>query len=459
MVETLSTNASPSPEGRKAVIVGGGPTGTLTALYLAQMGWQVSVYERRSAEFKASGNRRSFNIILSSRGRKALTDIGVELPPEKQVLLQGNVRHTAKGGALGKGFSDAVSVDRATLAQVLISEGQHRFPDKIQYHFDQTLLQVNFQDKTALFQGKQDQHQQNFDLLIGADGVFSTVRTLMESKLQGFEVQQNRDNMMYKICDLGFAKDLPGAEEKWAESFHTWPSVQPLTLLAPPSTDGSLKGVLILPQVGDITYETIQSETDVLALFKEKFPDVFPKLDQVGLPPQFAQDLLSQKAAYGGITTQCNQFEGGDCVVLLGDAAHSVWPSLGQGCNAALESCRMFAEVLAQTKGDVSLALPAYTAARKPDTDAVARLSEIGFGGNKRAGNILFIAKVVILMLLHKLLPRWFHKYALFQLGDADVPYSKIWQQVQHQNQQLRSVLTILMGIVLVGSIVVLKMI
>lgn len=446
MVETLSANTSPSPEGRKVVIVGGGPTGALAALYLAKMGWHVSVYERHSAEFKASSNRRSFNIILSRRGRKALTDIGVELPPDKQVLLQGNVRHTAKGGALGKGFRDAVSVDRATLAQVLIAEGQHRFPENIQYHFDQTLLQVNFQDKTALFQGKQDQQQQNFDLLIGADGVFSTVRTAMESQLQGFEVRQNQDSMMYKICDLGFAKNLPGAEQKWAESFHTWPNAQPLTLLAPPSTDGSLKGVLILPQVGDITYETLQSEADVLALFKEKFPDVFPHLEQAGLPPQFAQDLLSQKAAHGGITTQCNQFEGGDCVVLLGDAAHSVWPSLGQGCNVALESCRMFAEILAQTQGDLSLALPAYTAARKPDTDAVAQLSEIGFGGNKRASSILFITKVVILMFLHKLLPRWFHKYALFQLGDADVPYSKIWQQVQRQNSQLRLVLATLIG-------------
>lgn len=456
MVETLSANDSPSPEGRKVVIVGGGPTGALAALYLAQMGWQVSVYERRSAEFRASSNRRSFNIILSRRGRKALRAIGVELPSEKQVHLQGNVRHTAKGAALGKGFQDAVSVDRATLAQCLIEEGQHRFPDNIQYHFDQTLLQVNLEDKTALFQGKQDQHQQNFDLLIGADGVFSTVRTAMESQLQGFEVQQNQDNMMYKICDLGFAKDLPDAEDKWATSFHTWPNAQPLTLLAPPSTDGSLKGVLILPQSGDITYDTLQSEADVLDLFKEKFPDVFPHLDQAGLPPQFAQDLLSQKTAQGGITTQCNRFEG-DCVVLLGDAAHSVWPSLGQGCNVALESCRIFAEILAQTKGDLSLALPAYTAARKPDTDAVAQLSEIGFGGNKRASNILFITKVVILMFLHKLLPRWFQKYALFQLGDADVPYSKIWQQAQGQNSQLRLVLTMVMGIIPVIWLVVLR--
>ena len=47
-----------------------------------------------------------------------------------------------------------------------------------------------------------------------------------------------------------------------------------------------------------------------------------------------------------------------------------------------LESCRVFAEVLAPNpRRFILLALPAYTDTRKPDTDAVAQLSEIGFGG------------------------------------------------------------------------------
>lgn len=448
MVNALSAKTPPSDEKRTAVVVGGGPAGALIALYLAEMGWQVSVHERRSVENQASSNRRSFNIVLSNRGLKALEAIGFQLPIDKQVVLKGNVRHTGKSAALSKQFKGSVSVDRYTLAQSLILEGKHRFPEKIRYHFDQTLLQLNIQDKTALFQEKSGQHQQKFDLLIGADGVFSTVRDEIKSQVEGFQVRQKKDNMMYKICNLGLAKDLPGAVEAWAESFHTWPNAQPITLLAPPSIDGSLKGVLILPQEGEITYEKIQTEEDILALFKGKFPDIFPNLEQTGLPPKFAQDLLSQKASYGGITTICSRLEVNNCVVLIGDAAHSVWPSLGQGCNVALESCRIFAEVLTQEKGDLSLALPIFTKTRKPDVDAVAQLSEIGFGGSNRALNVLFIAKVLVLMLLHKLLPMWFRNYALFQLGDAEVPYSKIWQQVQRQDKQLLSMLAILVGLI-----------
>lgn len=445
-----NTNApNPAANPRKnVVIVGAGPTGALTALYLAQMGWQVSVYERRPAQPDADGSRRAYNIVLNSRGLKAIAQAGVELPPDKRVVLQGNVRHTAKGAALSQGFSNSVSVDRTTLAQCLIQAGKDRYPSQIQYHFQHTLQTINVQAKTASFQGPTGVHPQTFDLLIGADGAFSTVRAEMVAQLPGFQVQQNQDQMQFKICQLGSAADLPGATDIWAECFHTWPNVQPVSLLAPPSTDGRLRGVLILPQQGEFTYEKLQTEAAIADLFTQKFPDIFPELRSKGFPPEFVEDLLAQKAAYGGITTICNRFDG-DGVVLLGDAAHSVWASLGQGCNVALESCRVFAETLGQNQGDLNQALATYTAIRKPDTDAIAKLSEIGFGGNKRVGNWLFFSKIVALMLLHKLFPEWFQTFALLQIGNAEVPYRQIWQQSQTQNRQFFILLTIVIGLLL----------
>lgn len=43
MVNSPSAKPLPSDKKRKAVVVGGGPTGTLIALYLAQADWNVSV--------------------------------------------------------------------------------------------------------------------------------------------------------------------------------------------------------------------------------------------------------------------------------------------------------------------------------------------------------------------------------------------------------------------------------
>lgn len=36
---------------RKAVVIGAGPVGCLTAISLSKMGWQVEVYEGRSGKF------------------------------------------------------------------------------------------------------------------------------------------------------------------------------------------------------------------------------------------------------------------------------------------------------------------------------------------------------------------------------------------------------------------------
>jgi kynurenine 3-monooxygenase len=162
--------------------------------------------------------------------------------------------------------------------------------------------------------------------------------------------------------------------------------------------------------------------------------------------------LLEQKVSYGGITTICSALHGGDSVVLVGDSGHSLWASLGQGCNVALESCRILAETLLKYNGDLSSALPAYTRDRKPDVDAIARMSEQGFGGNKRVGNSVFFAKLIVLYFCHKLIPSLFQEPAITQIAKADVRYSDIEQQMHRQDRQIvvlvLSLVAVIVGIV-----------
>ena len=124
-----------------------------------------------------------------------------------------------------------------------------------------------------------------------------------------------------------------------------------------------------------------------------------------------------------------------------------MWASLGQGCNVALESCRVLAETLTEHDGNLSVALSAYTGDRKPDTDAIGRLSEAGFGGNKRAGNVLFFTKIIALSLLNKLLPRLFAKPAIVNLSKAEIRYSDIEDQSQIQEKQLFAMFAIAIAI------------
>jgi kynurenine 3-monooxygenase len=70
-----------------------------------------------------------------------------------------------------------------------------------------------------------------------------------------------------------------------------------------------------------------------------------------------------------GQSATCSQLRGGR-VVLLGDAA-APFPPIGQGVNAAMESALVLDEVLAKPGVDLRDAAARYSAAWKPESDAV----------------------------------------------------------------------------------------
>ena len=72
---------------------------------------------------------------------------------------------------------------------------------------------------------------------------------------------------------------------------------------------------------------------------------------------------------------KCSSLHSGN-VVLVGDAGHSMFPALGQGCNSAIESASALVELLDRHGGDnLEQALEAYTNMRLPEVSAAADLS------------------------------------------------------------------------------------
>lgn len=67
----------------RAVIAGGGPAGSLMAIYLARIGgFKVDIFEASTREGITDPSNRAYNIVFMKRGLDALREGGVDLVEE-----------------------------------------------------------------------------------------------------------------------------------------------------------------------------------------------------------------------------------------------------------------------------------------------------------------------------------------------------------------------------------------
>ncbi|CAM9316308.1 unnamed protein product [Hapterophycus canaliculatus] len=268
-------------------------------------------------------------------------------------------------------------------------------------------------------------------MLVGADGVNSRVRSALEKQVPEFTVRQREDFVAFKTVSIP-VMEMEGAEEDWKQRFHVANS-DIGCLMAPARSDGVLTAVIALSDKGKPSFESLMKTTqDVKAFFARHYPFAF---GPDGPSEETAKDFL-EKRPQRLRSTFCSSLVHGS-TVLIGDAAHSMWASLGQGVNAALEDCQVLAQVLeAATEGesetrpvDVPKVLDAYNERRFEDARAVCELSEEGMGAG-RTMRPAFAAQLFLTVLLNKTLgrlaPKVFQPPSLMTIGDGEMSYSDI---------------------------------
>lgn len=353
----------------RTIVVGAGLVGSLLAIFLAKKGHQVDVFERMPDLRKVNlTSGRSINLTLCDRGLRVLDSVGVGPAVRKvAVPVYGRFIHDVKGASVFQPYgnnNEAIhSIARSDLNKVLLDFAASHFA--INFHFNEKCLDIDLANATAgmknLESGQSTQHRA--DRIFGADGAYSTVRLQMQSKTR-LNFSQQYWEQGYKELDVRATGNDGWAAEK--NVIHIWPRGHYM-LIGFPNIDGSFTCSLHIPFEGPLSFASLRTAEALLKLFSESFPDVVP------LMPNLSEDFFTHPAN-SMVTIKCSPWAHQSKVALIGDAAHSIYPSYGQGANAGFEDCAVLSDCMEQYGDDWATLLREFEKRRKPNTDAIADL-------------------------------------------------------------------------------------
>lgn len=359
------------------IIVGAGLAGSLMAIYLAQKGLAVEIFESRPDMRKtAISAGRSINLALSDRGILPLQEVGViDKVMAEAVKMPGRMLHSVEGklqfAPYGKDSSQYInSISRGGLNQLLMTEAESY--EGVNIHFNQKCTDINFDSCTVTTEDYITKEKKTFTgcTIIGGDGANSAVRNALEKEIEGYKAKVDWLEHGYKELSIPPMKDADFALEK--NALHIWPRGNYM-LIALPNADGSFTCTLFFPYHGEISFESLNSPQKVQAFFEEQFGDAVPHL--VHLQEEFANNPVGKLG-----TLKCYPWIHSDKTALIGDAAHAIVPFYGQGMNASFEDCRVLNACIEEHGvGNWAAAYKAYQDLRKVNGDAIGDLAVENF--------------------------------------------------------------------------------
>ncbi len=413
----------------QAVIIGAGLAGSLAALFLARRGYQVAVYERRPDPRSAAAGPggRSINLGLSARGMRALDAAGLlDEVLKRSVPMRGRVVHRPDGTQRFqpygvRGHEILHSVLRDDLIRLLVDAAE-ALPG-VRFHFGRQVLGLDRDTGDVEVAGEPGPVRAA--LVVGADGVFSTVRRRMQ---HGLRADYAQEFLPWGYTELTIPAGPGGEPRVRLEALHVWPGEDAL-MVAHPNLDGSLTCSLFMAHEGPVSFAALRTPADIRAFFDRAFPDAR------ALMPDLAEEILAHPVGQL-VTVRTGPWHHRDRVVLVGDAAHAVYPFFGQGMNAAFEDCLVLDECLGGAAGR-GAALAAYERTRRRHTDVLADLSVRNFEELRarvhRPGYVLAAAAD---RALSRLLPhRWVPLYTL--VAHTTTPYADALARVRRQHRLL----------------------
>lgn len=351
------------------LIVGAGPVGCALALSLRRLGVSVSIVERR-IELSQTGSGLSFNLTLTERGMRSLPD-----PVRRRLYLRGVVLNKRiihhRDGAIstqpyGTSFEHhLLSISRSRLQDLLREEATNAGAD---IRYGMACVDVDSKHPAVLIEGADGEREWlTADLVVGCDGAGSAVRTAV-ARAHPTELLVDSTPIPHGHAEV--TMDFSGADPS---GMHLWPRGDHF-LQAQPNCDGTFTTSLFKPLDDSRSrFEDLAEPEDVTDYFSNEFGDVAGCMAHV-------ETELTQRAPGQLHLVTTNPYHHGR-IILVGDAAHTVAPFLGQGINCSFEDVAAVTRLVeeAARSGGLSWSAPTlaqdYSAERLGPGHALADLS------------------------------------------------------------------------------------